>query len=403
MMRANIGRRHGAALLLALAVVGAGLPGIGLADDNGNDNKDKKDRQTTVKPQGSPQPLSPTGAAPDLKLEYDGLNSSMLDEKKIKFKVTNVGTGPSTGAVVRVVTSRPEPTPEFQVFDVKPLTPGQSDVVLYTMAASCNGHLVRALVAAPGDTNSANDSVEQEVCPPIPPIVLTEPPPVGAGVDYGASIYDKLPPHLLPGEHWYDVEPSVFRAHGIRRVSDGPLGDLADECKGVSAVPYKPHIGFDFNEGDFCDENFVFQLILDFDLQWLRNVNKKLFWGAQLLYKEGPRNVSGSSPTCVGRIGLAPRNWPEIVTRTSGTNSLRPTLLTTEDSRAVRLTEGPDSNRDHYWNLTDDVSYALSPLFAGQWHGIVLHGLNEDLGAEAQEICTSHVTNVLLRLHYTVL
>jgi hypothetical protein len=192
-----------------------------------------------------------------------------------------------------------------------------------------------------------------------------------------------------------EIAPTVFRVHGLRRIDEGLINPTT-QCNGSPRIgDYQPHVGFDYDPGEFCDENFVFQLILDFDLQWLRDIEKKLIFRAELLFDESVRNRDVGSPTCVSRVGQAPVNWPEIVTRTNSTNSLSPTLLTTQNLAGERLAGG--------WDVTEEIRLTQRPDLAGQWHGLVFHGLDENLGSDDDKICISQINNARLKLQYVVL
>jgi hypothetical protein len=392
------------AALLLLLVGASGQPRVGLADDD-NDNQDKK---SLDKPEINQQTIVPPGVRPDLKIEYTGFLPPT--EHTITFTVTNIGTAPSTAIKARIQTLSGGPV-NLATPDVPSLAPGKNHVLFYGIG-TCRGQVVQATVNDPLDFPSVNDRAETEVCPILPPIVPESPPvfdptaerssptaPVGPSRI--GSILDSIPEHLRAGEHKdggqyaaVEIAPTVFRRHGLRRTSEGPLGDPADECDG-NAYPYTPHVGFDFDEGGFCDERFVYQLILDFDLQWLRDIQKKLIFRAELLFGEGPRNSDVGSPTCVSRVGPAPANWPEIVSRTSGTNSLTPTLLTTQNLAGDRFAGG--------WDVTEEIRLTQRPDLADQWHGLVLHGLDENIYSDDYKICVSHINNARLKLQYVVL
>jgi hypothetical protein len=391
------------ALLMALTC----LPGVALADDD-NDNSDKATDKD--KPGTSQQTIVPAGTRPDLKIEYAGFPPNA--EYTVTFKVTNVGTARSTAIKAQIQTISGGP-PNPDTSDVPALAPGLSHVLFYGFG-NCNGSLlvIRASVNDPLDLPSVNDRAEGQVCSDPSPIILESPPPFDPMAERSSatapigpsrigSILESIPEHLRLGEHKdggqypaLEIAPTVFRRHGLRRTSEGPLGDPADECDGTS-YPYTPHVGFDFDEGGFCDERFVYQLILDFDLQWLRDIQKKLIFRAELLFGEGPRNSDVGSPTCVSRVGQAPANWPEIVARTNSTNSLAPTLLTTENLAGDRFAGG--------WDVTEEIRLTQRPELADQWHGLVLHGLDENIYSDDYKICVSHINNARLKLQYVVL
>jgi len=273
------------AVLLALLIALTVVPGVGWADDddkkNSNDNRNKTEKAKPDKPAA--------GAGPDLKIEYGGFNAPGINDQLIKFKITNVGKEPSTAVKARVVTSTPAPTPWLRELDVPVLAPGASTEVFYPLAASCNGHLVRALVNAPGDTNSANNFVEATVCPAPPPIVPQSPPPVDPTVDYGGAVNDGLPPHLRSGPHTLSYRPAAIAVFG--RVYRDP-----DDCLSGLPVPYDGRLNAGFHNYDLsdpfgCTLNIVWQAGFRFDLSQLREARDKRHWvptDAVLTFKETP-------------------------------------------------------------------------------------------------------------------
>ena len=205
--------RRAIAVLLAMTIALAIVPGVGWADDDDKKkDKQKQDQQETTEQ----QTITPAGARPDLELTGGDFNTPD-NRRVIKFTVKNVGTAPSSATtMLRVVTSKPEPTPHFREIPLPPktgllkpgesgiLNPGESADVIYSLAAECNGHVVQALVNDPLDLNPANNSVEdKQVCLPAPP------PDDGAIVVGPAPRV--IPEHLRPGPHTPVIDASSSR------------------------------------------------------------------------------------------------------------------------------------------------------------------------------------------------
>lgn len=133
------------------------------------------------------------------------------------------------------------------------------------------------------------------------------------------------------------------------------------------------------------------QLIVDFNLQWLKELDQKLVYRAELRYDEQilSSTNAGADPvptdTCVGRLGLAPLGYGATID--SGQ------LLATQEAGDTRLKIG--------WLVTRDIQFSLIPDY--RFQGFVLHGWDENLNAEGYASCLSQIENPRLWLHYAVL
>ena len=366
-------------LLLAMAVVLVGAvghaPSLGSADDD-NDNAG-----------GSKKAPTPSAGRPDLKIEYAGYQNP-ANTQLIKFKITNVGAARSTAIKAIAITLQPDPTPWQRDLDVPALAPGASHEVFYPLAAPCDGHKVRASVDDPLDLASSNDRVEVEVCARKAGPASKEFSPSRIG-DPGVSV---VPEHLQKGEHRLELPPSVFRAHGLSRKNEGIFGCLVELTPPLA----DKDVGFSHQDGLGCDLNSVYQLIVDFDIQWLKDLDQKLVFRAELRYEEQSfaMRMNDEAPlgweffdpdTCVSRIGLAPLGYDAAINRKE--------LLSTADAGDARLDVG--------WLVTRDIQFSLAP--GTRFQGFVLHGFNDDRDAEDKNGCHSSILNMRLWLHYAVL
>jgi hypothetical protein len=380
MMRAPW-RRRALAALLAAGVALAGPPGVGW-------------------------PAVP----PDLKLEFVGFPTPN-DDRGIQFRVTNVGQGPASKGKAHVQTLG-VPEPNAAEPDYPALAPGQSATFEYRLAAGCGGGVVTVKAGvsatADGETNYSNNFFEDNVCPaqaqsaPQPEGTPSGPDALRALRNAGVRIEPEWA-RRGPGTRELD-KPSAFHPHAIRRTNEGALGCLPEPGAGLMQVG-NAHVGYRFFDGLGCDVNYVWQLVVNFDLEWLRGIEKKFLTRAELHVSEevhGATNNDGDAipvGTCIGRLGLAPPNWPEIVARRDDPNSLKPTLLATEPA-GDRLPDGPGQNRG--WIVTNELQHPSNGTYP-PLAGFVLHGPNENLGAESEASCGSSIHKVWLKLEYTVL
>lgn len=123
------------AVLLAVAIVAAGLPSVGPA----------------------------AAAGPDLQLEYLGWDPTIPD--LINFRVTNVGDAPSAPTAGKGETLRPPPAQETAP-PIPALAPNASFDFPYPLypGLSCANHVVRISVPLADDQDPDNNTLLVEVC-----------------------------------------------------------------------------------------------------------------------------------------------------------------------------------------------------------------------------------------------
>lgn len=402
------GWRTIAALAFAVTLLSF-LQGIGWAnDDNDNIDSGKKinseNQQQTIVPAGA----SP-GISPDLKIEYAGFNSPS-NTQLIKFKVTNVGTGPSVATVARVVTSSPEPTPWLRELDVPELAPGASAMVFYPLADTCSGHIVRALVNAPQDSNPANNFVEAQVCPPPPPVVPVSP---DTTVDYGACAVCDIPLALRPGSHPFELLPVAARTFAKGQT----LGDceyVEPELTEQVIKPLFPLVAGFHNasvahiiEAD-CQRNGVWQAAFKFDLTPIRDVwatGHASVFAADLTFSESPYAPlygPGRVPPIVFGQWITPGEGTNYQpTNTCWPRLARPTINWSLTGGGLVPNEViAEAGEIGHWSLLDQVGSMLgfSELDS---QGFVILGHNEEMHFN-NAVCQSKIENVKLTGTYVV-
>jgi hypothetical protein len=244
------------------------------------------------------------------------------------------------------------------------------------------------MVNDPLDSNTADDFDVVELNAALCGTASAPSAPVNPNLDpsrISSTGISAIPEHLQKGEHTLEIPTSVFREHRLRTYP----------CEGLDE-PYAGNVGFIYLEAggcnDYDDNNYVRQMIVDFDLQWLEDIDQKLISRAELRYDERIVSSTGADAfevkvdTCVGRIGLAPLGYDAIIRQGH--------LLVTEEAGDTRLNVG--------WLVTRDIQFSLVPGY--RFQGFVLHGWDENLGAEdTWSSCLSQIDNVRLWLHYAIL
>jgi hypothetical protein len=151
-----------------------------------------------------------------------------------------------------------------------------------------------------------------------------------------------------------------------------------------------PTVGFMHFEGD-CDISAMAILVMDFDTSWLKELDAKLVFQAELRFQQQVTDSYDAdlnpvpADSCLGRLSLAPRGWPTQVTRDD--------LLRTPDAGDERIDAG--------WLVTRDIQLSLAPEY--EFQGFAIHPLDEDLSVERTATCIASLEKIRLWLHYAVL
>lgn len=339
--------------VVALALCLTFLPAISQADDD-NDNAEKNPDKQTTNRSSTQQGIMPANATPDLEIVVSDSNARGVNQV-VNFMVTNRGKGPSEKTIASVTTLRPEPTLPLQELDVKALAPGESTVITYTLAVTCDGHVVLARVNAPNDSNAGNDSLEWEVCPP--PIVVQNPPePLDKNAavsqigledtinDQKRNFPDLFPPqtsdsiteadrlrvgervsrpeNLRVGLHTSTREPVAtrqlwekYRGQGQGRTPGSLAVCIDSQTPGAEANPETLMVGYEHTAGS-CTAGTTYQVAFKFDFSDLNQFTSTASAGAlevkraDLLWENVPGLHRGSSGelggdrSCIGDIGL---------------------------------------------------------------------------------------------------
>lgn len=382
-----------AMLLCASALIP--YPSSGLARDDNDNGEPKTDRQPeTSQPATSPG-IVPAGAAPDLEITFAGFNAPGINDQLIKLRVMNRGSAPSVETIARVVTSRPEPTPWFRELTVKALAPNESVEIFYPLAASCSGHLIRALVNVAGDSNASNNTLEWEVCPP--PIIVQNPP-------------DLPPLHLRPGRHVQALSPVATRTFSGGRVL-GSCNYIHQDILDQIRQPLFPlvagfqNIAVEHTLGADCQVNGVWQAAVRFDLSQIREAwatRRAAVIGTELTFTETPYvPLSGPQPPVAygywwppdgDAAVVTPTCWPRLARPASDWRGAHTSLIANEVLR--------DPGEVGRWMLLDEMGKMLSfPELEIQ--GFVFLGHNEEMHFNDAK-CQSKIENVKLTVTYVV-
>jgi hypothetical protein len=328
--------------------------------------------------------------------------------------VTNVGKwwADHTTATVETIAPTRGNKVEEDVLDLDPRQQPQGPTDYkyefdYRLAAACQpGLKVKASLSTAvtfngnkeAATDLGNNVDEREPCPnAVPPGGQG-----GVGLARGPAPGEPTTPQEIeaaywvkPGEHSRMLDkPSMLQTHLVRVVNEGLLGCI-QPMGPFDAAPSATdaQVGYQFFDQFGCDKNNFFQLVVNFDLKWLKDVESKLLGRADLIVGETvveSLNNDGEpipASTCIGRLSLAPA-------------AITPGQLLGGEEVGARLPDSPGQTRT--WNVIGEVTKGIvrdnPPLT-----GFVLHAVNENLNAESEAACISRIFTVQLKLDYIVL
>jgi hypothetical protein len=159
--------------------------------------------------------------------------------------------------------------------DVQNLDPGESVTFTYTLAAPCNGHVVRAEVSAAEnyervkekDTN--NNLVQREACPRI-----QAPSPGGSAIEMTRPKMDPddvmVPAHLRKGSQRWDP-PVSANYYVFHEWKNPPVVRLGLCTRGSVSGPFR--VGYSHHHSDGCYSAVAVQTAIQFNLDDLRTVS----------------------------------------------------------------------------------------------------------------------------------
>jgi hypothetical protein len=316
--------RLGPALALGLLLALVCLPGLSRADDDDDDKKknNNESQQSTSKNKknNSNRPDAPDLEVTGLMLLTNGLGQ--VSDREVMFRVLNIGTEDApastarleiTGTVVNLSGSNPA---VVRTVAIPALSAGGNPFYATAeLPGVCDGHIVKVSVDLKGDTSAGNNSDgPTKVCPEKPPAPQgqTSGGPAGTleqarrqGVEVSLpaggpaetldearrqgldlQLPDPKPEHLRPGAHTLTLGASGSRV--VQRLHRTGNFYLCSD----SGPPTRLTAGFsraNFTDLNDCQNNWVYQTALRFDLGTLREVSGKLVVGRAILTRVGGR------------------------------------------------------------------------------------------------------------------
>jgi hypothetical protein len=348
----------------------------------------------------------------DLKIELTGKPSGN-NKRQVTFTVTNISTmwaKPTTAHIETVSPGSANATNPDPV--VGELDPGQSRTVSYTLAGDCNGHVVKAVVKPAGnwddklEVQTANNTFQGSACE------ATGGGPGGApggfdpaSVGVIARPSDNLtviPQRIRSGLHAdggtfpaEELAPSVARGNHLKSVETGLLGDLTCPIVGQAGGD-DAFVGYAFFDNAGCNLNLVSQFVVNFDLDWLRaernNVTKAtLVFNEKVTVASNDAGENTSVATCIGRLGIAPANFADVI---AGTQLITSGVV--EGDLQFIGVAGPSE-----WDVTRDIRWTSTGANE-KLTGFVFHGGDENLNAETDRRCGSELAGIRLKVQYEV-
>jgi hypothetical protein len=393
--------------------------------------------------------------SPDLKIELIGLPLSNT-QRELQVRVTNVSTWWATDTMARVETVSPIAGNVLQI-DVENLDPGQSVTFPYTLAAACNGQVVKAEVSSAKnyegvpESNVGNNQIQSQACPaqaPVqsltaltPPQAAPKPPaeiktlprdtvlvkPIDPNIPVSNMLRsntagDVLRPAPRVNEDLLKPESQRLGTHTVALEVGQSLPKLAGKfypnwqlgCTSGGVDLTLPTEGFlvGFEQLELLDKQCaasVIQANVLFDTGLLDQVPSKTIDRAVLTYDEARASTcyggtalcwrsGGGTPEpkpngCVV-LGVPTVNWPS-----DGSSGLIPLTTPTEVKRLA--TREWDVTEPFNWQYTPGAA----PLGATPGFGFLLAGgfsRLDQLEAMDNTTCMSLLTNVHLNVTYTV-
>ncbi|MGI5129712.1 hypothetical protein ACQEVB_23090 [Pseudonocardia sp. CA-107938] len=397
---------------------------------------------------------------PDVKIEIVGVDPA--DQSKVIVRATNVGPSWSQNTSVEVEAIPPEagsrvtlPVSDLNV----PGTPDYNkndryydevDDVVYTLASACRpGVKVRATLApakaydGTPETKLADNTVEREPCPaggemgkaagmapleskPGAPADRPRPAPniarslLPLTLPKTPVVTPTVPDFASPGQHTLTLGVRTSRFAGQQNTFEDFWGGCRDN-RGAFPGPLRGTVGFGNTElpaGTRCGAT-NFQVALDFDDSPLRQIPQVRIDNAKLTYDESPAPfcplVLGQDTPCWSSGGGSPEQKP------NGCVEIKlPTVdwIKSPPPGLIPYSGDPNPARNrvdpHTWDVTEPFRWQLNPSnrpltppgtpAAPSGFGFLMAGAIhiDQLDGNDNTVCISQVSNVSLRVTYTV-
>ena len=340
-------------------------------------------------------------------------------QREVHFRITNQSVWWADETTAHVETVAPTAGNPADLF-VENLDPGQSTLVSYTLAAGCDGQVVRAEVAAAGnyagvkEANLTNNRVQGAACEPSQPI-HTAPAPAPAGPIHKAlpkasppSGFAPLPKGTTLGDLQARTAKTFVPPPKVQTVVLTPSAtQLAFRCHyDICSPPGGLWVGYDqlprhdnvvdwVLSGGEDDSWSVAQTAVTFDLAFLTRVPGTKVRQAVLRFDESRGGWSDgagnqlSRGDCVEVLGRATEPWAGLYGR--GGNGL-PQRIANEKVQA----HTPGARE--WWIGSEIRDQWLDQVVPAL--GFVLRGGNESVQGHDYRSCLSQISNITLELTY---
>lgn len=339
---------------------------------------------------------------PDLKIEFVGVPLAP-GGRDVQVRVTNVSVWWANETTLHFETVSPAAGNAKDV-RIENLDPGQSATASYTLAAACNGQVVRAEIAAAAnyagvkESRLDNNRLQAAVCSPAPLAtgvlapVKTSPPPAAAAVPViGTTIKPSSSAAAVNDHDRAIVAPKVST---LTLSPSAASTAVRSDSQELTERPSELEVGWQQDPSYDLDSWWVAQTAVNFDLRFLQQVAGTRVREAVLRYSESEsawKDSAGSHRdvgNCVEVLGRATEEW-------QGRSSTDfPVQFANENVQGhapgVREWFVTSEIRDQW---TDGV---YPPL------GFVLRGGNESPNGKNFLSCQSLVSDITLEVTYEV-
>jgi hypothetical protein len=350
---------------------------------------------------------------PDLKVEFVSLPIPS-GSRDVQIRITNISDWWADETSARVETTAPQAGNVVTGIKIENLDPGQSTLVKYTLAAGCNGHKVKVVVAAAKnyaglpETATGNNQDEKIVCSasgqpepkPFDPdsaAVVVRPSDRISDIIKSTELDEDVlaqPPINIGAEETLTLRPAVLKSV----VQHRGIGGIGADSFRSQLENETPVVGWAQDEGGALTRDWVSeaQTAVYFDLAPLDRVERKVINTAFLAFDEaGVLWTSGSGQEefkprgCVEVLALATDDW----LGSGGVAAFVPSAFYDDAPMPIPNT------RTRQWNVKGHVlSQTQDPGDQSLRHGYVLKGgmqLNALQGQDETK-CMSAVQNIRL-------
>jgi hypothetical protein len=336
------------------------------------------------------------GEEPDLEIKILGMAPG--SDRDVQIVVRNLSAHWSTETFMTVETQPAQADPQgpIRIPDLghkgttDKETPSEHPRT-FTLDKACTGYKM-SVVLTKGrnymeeeEINVTNNVDQMDLCPQGPAAAAegTGPNGLRAITNAGVDLSDLGKPEWArKGDHTRTIPQVSVQIRESFARDEGLIGGCLEKPFFTGSV-----IATVFDDGNGCNAFYHRQLVVPFDLHWLREIDRKFIGVATLMVDESDP-IGGAS--CLGPLGIAPSNWATVPTNT---------IFRDTEQGGVRLVNGPGQLRQ--WNVSNAIQRPANKDYP-ELTGFVIRAVREGEDPETDFNCSSKITNFRLKISYLV-